>query len=52
MASEGRTNREIAQALRVSDKTVELHLRNAYQKLGIRSRTQLGGALVSCDAAP
>jgi DNA-binding NarL/FixJ family response regulator len=45
MAAEGRTNREIAQALFVTPKTVELHLSSVYRKLGIRSRSQLPGAL-------
>jgi len=44
-AVSGRTNREIAQALFVTEKTVERHLSNAYQKLGIRSRFQLAGAV-------
>jgi DNA-binding CsgD family transcriptional regulator len=41
MAAEGRTNRDIAQALFVSVKTVEGHLRNAYAKLGIEGRAGL-----------
>ena len=41
LASEGQTNRQIAQALFVTPKTVEVHLRNAYRKLGIRSRREL-----------
>ena len=45
IARQGRTNREIAQLLSVTEKTVELHLRNAYRKLGIRSRAQLASAL-------
>jgi DNA-binding CsgD family transcriptional regulator len=44
-AAEGRTNREIAQALFVTEKTVERHLGSAYQKLGIRSRFQLAAAI-------
>jgi DNA-binding CsgD family transcriptional regulator len=44
-AVSGRTNREIAQELFVTEKTVERHLSNAYQKLGIRSRFQLAGAI-------
>ncbi|MBV8987339.1 MAG: helix-turn-helix transcriptional regulator [Solirubrobacterales bacterium] len=44
-AAEGRTNREIAQALFVSEKTVERHLSSAYQKLGVRSRFQLLAAI-------
>jgi DNA-binding NarL/FixJ family response regulator len=44
-AVEGRTNREIAEALFVTDKTIERHLSSAYQKLGIRSRFQLSAAI-------
>ena len=44
-AAEGRTNREIAQALFVTEKTIERHLASAYQKLGIRSRFQLASAI-------
>jgi DNA-binding CsgD family transcriptional regulator len=44
-AAEGHTNREIAQALFVTEKTVERHLSSAYQKLGIRSRFQLAAAV-------
>jgi DNA-binding CsgD family transcriptional regulator len=46
MAAEGPTNREIAQALFVTPKTVEVHLSHVYRKLGISSRSQLAGALV------
>jgi DNA-binding CsgD family transcriptional regulator len=41
----GQTNREVAQALFVTEKTVERHLSSAYQKLGIRSRFQLASAI-------
>jgi DNA-binding CsgD family transcriptional regulator len=44
-AVEGRTNREIAEALFVTEKTIERHLSSAYQKLGIRSRFQLSAAV-------
>ena len=44
-ATEGLTNREIAEALFVTEKTVERHLSSAYHKLGIRSRFQLQAAL-------
>ena len=40
-AAAGDTNRDIAQALFVTPKTVEVHLSNAYRKLGIRSRREL-----------
>ena len=45
LAAEGQTNREIAQALFLTVKTVETHLSNAYRKLDIRSRQDLAGAL-------
>jgi len=45
MAAAGMTNREIAQALFVTSKTVALHLTHAYEKLGIAGRTQLRDAL-------
>jgi len=41
LAAAGRTNREIADALFMSVRTVEGHLSRAYAKLGIRSRTEL-----------
>ncbi len=41
----GQTNRELAQALFVTEKTIERHLSSAYQKLGIRSRFQLATAI-------
>ena len=39
------TNRQIAQTLFVTEKTVELHLTSAYRKLGIRSRFQLASIM-------
>ena len=45
MAAEGMTNREIAQALFVTPKTVEVHLSSAYRKLEISSRRQLATVL-------
>jgi DNA-binding CsgD family transcriptional regulator len=45
LAAEGQTNRDIAQVLFVTPKTVELHLTNAYRKLGIRSRRELAAAM-------
>ncbi len=45
LAAGGRTNREIAQELYVTPKTVEVHLSNAYRKLGIDSRRALPEAL-------
>jgi DNA-binding CsgD family transcriptional regulator len=45
LLAEGRTTREAAAALFLSPKTIEYHLRNAYRKLGIRSRPELARAL-------
>jgi DNA-binding CsgD family transcriptional regulator len=45
LAAHGPTNREIAQALFVTPRTVEVHRTNAYRKLGISSRSQLATAL-------
>lgn len=52
LAAAGHTNRDIAQALFVTPKTIENHLSHAYQKLGIRSRSQLPGALAKETSAP
>ncbi len=43
LAAAGRSNPEIAQALFVTVKTVEMHLGHAYRKLGVRSRRDLAG---------
>jgi DNA-binding NarL/FixJ family response regulator len=43
LAAEGMTNREIAQALFVTAKTVEVHLSATYRKLGIATRGELAG---------
>ena len=45
LAAEGQTNRQIAQALYVTLKTVEGHLARAYVKLGIAGRAGLADAL-------
>ena len=45
LAASGLTNRGIAQQLFVTEKTVEAHLRGAFQKLDISSRTRLAQAL-------
>jgi DNA-binding CsgD family transcriptional regulator len=45
LAAYGGGNREIAESLYITPKTVEAHLSSAYQKLGIRSRRELAIAL-------
>lgn len=42
LAARGRTNREVAQALFMSPKTVQANLTRIYAKLGIRTRAELG----------
>lgn len=46
VVTEGRSNRDIAAQLFISQKTVEYHLGNVFGKLGVSSRTQLALALV------
>lgn len=46
-AAQGATNREIAQELFVSLRTVEMHLTNTYRKLDISSRAQLATAIAA-----
>jgi ATP/maltotriose-dependent transcriptional regulator MalT len=41
LAAEGRSNREIAAALVLSERTVSSHLEHIYDKLGVASRTAL-----------
>ncbi|OAI39817.1 hypothetical protein AYO39_02395 [Actinobacteria bacterium SCGC AG-212-D09] len=41
LATEGMTNRQIAQSLFVTTKTVETHLSNTYRKLDVNSRSDL-----------
>ena len=50
LAAAGHTNRDIAQELYVTPKTVERHLGHAYRKLGIRTRRELSHGLA--ESAP
>ncbi|MFC5723460.1 AAA family ATPase [Streptomyces gamaensis] len=45
LARDGASNREIAEALFITSRTVEMHLTNVYRKLGVRGRAELPAAL-------
>jgi DNA-binding CsgD family transcriptional regulator len=45
LAAQGRSSREIADELVISIRTVDLHLNNAYRKLGVAGRAELRVAL-------
>jgi DNA-binding CsgD family transcriptional regulator len=47
IAAQGQSNREIAQGLFITQRTVEVHLTSVYRKLEISSRSQLAAALAS-----
>ena len=52
LAAGGMTNREIAEALFVTVRTIESHLVSAYRKLGIDSRGKLADVLAGEPMAP
>ena len=41
LVAQGHTNREVATQLFLTTNTIETHLRHVFQKLGVRSRTEL-----------
>jgi len=51
LIAQGRTNREIAAAMFVTQNTVQTHLRHIFRKLGVRSRTELAARMLSPSAS-
>ena len=52
LAAAGLTNREVAQALFVSPKTVAAHVARVYSKLGVSSRAELGARMAQRRTEP
>jgi DNA-binding CsgD family transcriptional regulator len=52
LVARGRTNREVAEALGLTPKTVEWTLTNVYRKLRLRSRTELAVRVADVGAGP
>jgi DNA-binding NarL/FixJ family response regulator len=48
----GETNREVAAALFLSEKTIESHLARIYDKLGVDSRRALAAIIVREERSP
>jgi DNA-binding CsgD family transcriptional regulator len=49
LAAAGHTNRQVALALFLSPRTVEVNLARVYRKLGISSRAELGAAMARTE---
>ena len=52
LVAEGRTNQQVATRLFVSPHTVNTHLRNAFTKLGVRSRVELARLVAAQGELP
>ena len=50
LIAQGQTNREIAAAMFITVNTVQTHVRHIFQKLGVRSRTELAAVLLGTSA--
>lgn len=50
LVTQGHTNREVACAMFVTENTVQTHLRHIFQKLGVKSRTELAARLLCAPA--
>jgi DNA-binding CsgD family transcriptional regulator/tetratricopeptide (TPR) repeat protein len=52
LVAQGQTNREVAATLFITENTVQTHVRHIFQKLSVRSRTELAAQLSSRPIAP
>lgn len=52
LVADGATNREVAQQLHLSPRTVDHHLRNVFARLGVRSRTELARLIATGRVPP
>lgn len=50
LIASGQTNREIASAMFITENTVQTHLRHIFQKLGVRSRTELAVRILAASS--
>jgi len=52
LVASGKTNRQIASALFISERTVEAHLRNVFRKLGVANRAAVAAAISRSSNPP
>jgi len=49
LISQGRTNREIARTLFISESTAKVHVRHIFEKLGVHSRAEAAATTIGAD---
>jgi DNA-binding NarL/FixJ family response regulator len=50
--TEGHTNREIAERLFISERTVAVHVRRILQKMGVKGRVEAAGVAIRLGLVP
>ena len=51
LIAQGRSNRDIARTLFISESTTKVHVRHIFEKLGVRSRAEAATAIQLRDSA-